>query len=431
MAGMAICLSIASAGCNIFASKPGGREVGKSGDAITAAELYKVARATADRYVTVIADAADAIAAGNPSADERALVKYIRVLTFTSVYDIVTTPDPVEEVIDLAVSAELDYIVWVEEGQALRLFGEERGPRLIRPLTEMRKEIWVLADRFLKPSDRSALEQLIRTWRRANPEVRLVAFVRFRDLAFLPAGESLFASVQKAFSTNLVLGSISDTAEKSRILGERAFFYSKRLPLLLHWEADALLAQLAAHPEIGRTMEAFVGAKESIARVSATLERLAGPEAEGELRATAKEIQATLAEGRETAGGVREAIAAAEALVAGFRPVTGTAAPAGKRFDIDDYTAAFTALGKTAEELDAALKEARTLVASPAWSARMADVKRATDAAADHGAWRAAEVILLFFALLAVYALATTWMRAPGGRDGAARSGAKPAPAAG
>ena len=69
--------------------------------------LDQICYAYADRYMTLIVSACDAIAKDNPSAEQRRLAHLIKLTGVTSTYDIVTTQDSFTKLLDLVLVVTL------------------------------------------------------------------------------------------------------------------------------------------------------------------------------------------------------------------------------------------------------------------------------------------------------------------------------------
>lgn len=397
-------------------SVPGGQDVGqrtakggKSGRPITVDELDQITKSFADRYVLLLSNACDEIKKEAPSAGQRRDAHRLKLSGATAAFDAATGPDPVKQLVDLAVGVALQKIVWVDEGQGERAFGREPARRLSEALETADRELWALCTLAMKPEQIGALQEKIRQWRRANPGQRWVSEVRF-DIV---AGDDAVKFIDRvAGALSPASGSVTDSIGHARLLGQRAFYYLKRLPRLLDWQTEEVLANSLSVPEAGAVVRGATRTLESIAGVLSRLEEILawareehGEEGDPKLR----EIHELLAEGKDLAQAAREAVAAFAELRARpqaegpSRPVEPSAAAAAKTFDIKDYTAAGAQISQTIREAADLLREVRQLTASEPGVAR---VKTAVDSAAqsvgrerrraiDHASWRAAQLIVL------------------------------------
>ena len=209
-------------------------------------QLEPLVDSFAERQVTLIADVCEVIKRETTSPEIRRLANRVKLANATAVYDVVTQPDPLSRLANLYILVELEYLVWVKEGQAARMFEERAGTRLVSAVEEARLEMSVLADLAMKPDVRRRFDDLIREWRERNPDVEFVAGIRFGALLEAP-GKSVLQSATSLFN---VMGGTRESVDSARVLGDRAFFYSKRLLKLADWQAEAALETLITLPEV-------------------------------------------------------------------------------------------------------------------------------------------------------------------------------------
>ena len=407
---------------------------GKTGS-ITISHLDRLLESFADREVALLATAADAIARDCcKTTAERSLARRMKSMNAMAVYDIVTTPNPLTHLVDLYVLINLQHLVWIEEDQALRIFGEKGKEHASAALGRAKEEMSRLADQAMKDEHRAALDQKIRQWRRENPQVRFVAMIRFENLTEV-AGQSALETIGSFFDILNPLDDAAQQVEDARMMAERVFFFGKRFPQLMSWQSETALDELLAGPEVSRLLEGAGQTAASIDRVSKAIETVPAAVAaerqemlaawdarEAKLDSSVREIRGTFAEGKEFAAAATElsksvALVLREVEKLGEPSRNPAPGPPGKPFDIAEYSAAAAEMSKLARELRTTLEAGQSLVDSPAWQKRQEDLHRASDDAAEnaerHGnAWvdhlsiRAAEILFLFFALL----LLTRWM---------------------
>jgi hypothetical protein len=191
----------------------------------------------------------------------------IKVRASTSVYDAVTSGDILEELLDLTAMIELAAIIWVDDGVAERIFGASLSRPVITALEDARQGAWKLASRALTKKHQERLKAVIRDWRARNPEVDVAAFIRFNSGAGDPAG-----SLLKDIRTGL--GGIIDpfrsttrSVDATRYVAERAFFYSKRLPMIMNWEAEATAGELVDLTQLDQVLKDVSTASVTMARL--------------------------------------------------------------------------------------------------------------------------------------------------------------------
>jgi hypothetical protein len=99
------------------------------------------------------------------------------------------------------------------------------------------------------------IDCLIWDWRRRNPGIELVSYVRFDDFASA-RGKSIIADVKSGGGLLAPVGEATKAVVEMRILAERAFFYAKRLPFLLNWQVRAAVDDVLAESEARSFLEA-------------------------------------------------------------------------------------------------------------------------------------------------------------------------------
>ncbi|MBM4184175.1 MAG: hypothetical protein FJ207_08085 [Gemmatimonadetes bacterium] len=266
-------------------------------------------------------------------------------------------------------------------------------------LGRLEREIWSIGESTYPASEVAGLRARLKSWQ--ETAVSSPAGVVDLPTAGGPQmSKGLFAPLDEA----------NRQLEESRLLGERFLFLAERLPVMTLWQAEAVAWEILAAPESRRTLD-------GLEVMSATLERLALrvdslPALMDEQReavfaafdardATARTLMsdagALIAEagpliegGQQATASLAAALATAERTVAALRDesLPGGAAS----FDIAAYESALADFRAATEALSASLARAEGLAGTPR------DV-------VDHMAWRGAQLIVLFFLLLAVYKL--------------------------
>ena len=276
-------------------------------------------------------------------------------------------------------------------------------------LGRLETEIWSVGEGTYAPAEIAGLRGRLKSWQDGGSPASPSGVVRVADLP--PDGrpaisKGLFAPLDEA----------NRQLEESRLLGERFLFLAERLPVITLWQAEAMTWEVLAAPESRSTLD-------GLALMSSTLERLAlrvdslpallDGQREAFLAAfdaresTARTLMsdagvmiadagALIEGGQQASASLAAALASAERTVAALRDES---APGGAvSFDIAAYETALRDFRVAAESLDGALARAEGLAGTPR------DL-------IDHAAWRAAQLIALFFALLAAYKLAPALLR--------------------
>lgn len=419
----------------------------KSPGQITPEELDGMTKAYADRYMTLIASACDALSHDNPDFQQRRMATRFKVESVNSIYDIVTNPDPFTQLVDLMLVVTLQSQVWIDEARADEVFGD-RADLLIRPLRQAREDIWAIGSRVMKSQQLQVLDELIWDWREEYQQVQFVSFIRFNDFSS-SRGKSIVSDVQQKGTGFLApVDEAKRAVDEARLLGERIFFISKRAPFLLAWHTEATVNELLANDKIDRTLSSADRLSESADRVSKVVEKLpeqlAGERLAiqkgvneqtdtmkqmlGEYRQAVAETdklvgslnkvgdtsKLVLAEMRQTSGALEQTIAAMDQLVARFEPAPDDPQSNAKPFDINEYTRAAAQFSQTAKQWTEVIDSAGRLMESAAWSKRLREIDTATaqrlDAAArdsrgliDQLFYRALMLLGVAFVLMVLY----------------------------
>jgi hypothetical protein len=418
---------------------------GKEGP-IALSRLERILDGFAEREVVLVADACDAIESDAcQNATQRSLAHRLKTANATAVYDIVTSPNALGHVVDLYVMVRLQYLVWIQEGQALRIFGEKGKEHASGALETASRDMSRIADLAMKPERRAMLDQKIADWRRQSPEARFVSMVRFGNLPD-PSGKSPLEALNSLFDVLNPLDETSQTLEDAKRMAERVFYFSKRLPQLATWQAETALDETVANPEISRLLEGVSRTSMSIDRITKVLETVpqtvagerkeilaAWDAREGKVNSAVKEVGRTVAETKDLAVKVAEAERAGQDLVVQANELAKSVgevlrevakmtesaktspSPAPTRpFNLSEYSAAAGEFTKLIREINTTLQEGRALLDSPAWVRRQEEVNRLTQQAVGHAGergkeWvdhlmlRVVEAMLAFFALLLLY----------------------------
>jgi hypothetical protein len=383
----------------------------------------------AERQVTLIADACEAIKRETPSPDERRKAHHIKLANGTAVYDIVTQPNPLSRIANLYLLVELEHLVWVEEGGAEKQFGDRGRNRLAPAVEEAHREMSNLADLAMKPDRRREFDSMIRRWRERNPDVEFVAGINFGALAEA-GGKTVLESATSVFDVINPMDDTTQSVERARMLADRAFFYSKRLLKLADWQAEAALEDTLALPEVRKILANLDKVTTSVEQVSPTIRDLPDRVAKErdellaawdvrskEILGPVREIRQTIVDARELAERATDAGKAFEKTFRALEDVVGKSeksekaekapdAPPSRPFDIRDLTAAAAEIREAAREGTGLLVTGRSLI--------------------DHLAWRVIELLLLLLGILLVYRLVVDrWIR-PGPPAGRGKDPGRP-----
>jgi hypothetical protein len=364
---------------------------------MTLTTLDQHCMAFGERYVNAVGNACGEIEQDAKDLQVRADAHLLKLRTAHSVYDILTGHSPFAKLMDLVVLVELQYRVLATDGVAVKVYGTELAPVLVRALLEGRADVWRVADLVLKPGQRKVLEDMIDVWRARNPDVVFVAGVRFSEfseyrgksiLDGIPLGSGLLAPVSDAVRQ----------MEETRLLAERGLFLTKRMPQLVRWEAEALVNSLMLHPEIRKLDETAV-------RVAAILETLPARVAEERaaimkrMEDREKAIGAIAQDIRVTAADVKEIVEQFPPLLQEAEEVLRTANVLAEKFSSPEGAkeAPRDSHPFDIREFTATVRELRGLLESPAWTARLAEINQAAQLRVKDAGLEGSHLLLSFF----------------------------------
>ncbi len=405
---------------------------------ITIAELNALTNAFADRYMTYMTDAADAISKDNADPKQRKLSNDIRLIQVSSIYDIVTNADPYTQLLDLTLVVTLQSRQWIDEDQAEQQFGA-RGRYLIDASRKSREDIWKIAARVMKPEQLEVLDGMILDWRRRNPTVQMISFVRFDDFA-ASRDKSMIADVKSGGGLLAPVDEAKKAVDEVRLLAERAFFLGKRLPFLMQWQVRSTIDETM-------TSSAMTQVTDSVPMIAKAVDRIPLDVARerkaifDEFRNTEPVVsnlfakyQAAIAETNKLSGNVKGIANDVNALLKQvslasaalnesvltmdkvfLAPGRNTPKdPNAKPFDINEYTKSAVAFTTALKEANQVLAQTGQLIQSPAF---LKPLEQSASLASDTGAkvmdaafWRGIALIVVFFVMLTLYRFITAKM---------------------
>ena len=374
----------------------------------------------ADSYVAAIAQAADEFGsrAGTPQAQLAAL--RWKLGQATSAYTDATGPNPVVNALDILVLVTVSRMVTEDYG--VKTFGDAIEPQL-EVERQQETNVWLFANSFLKRQQQQELRNMVEEWRQKNPHQRYVGSLRFREFAAdIGKTPSQPAAPTSIFSLLYLdpLAGLDPTAaaiEETRRLGERVMYYTQRMPMLLSWQTEALIYELAGQPEskqvlsnadeLATSAELFAKTSQQLPQLIRDQRRAAIQQVLDGLRSQETDMRQTLNAGGNAATAINGAIQSLDQFVhyvSSSNP-TSTATSTNRRpFNVLDY-------GTAAGQIGAAARDLNNLLATVNQSApRLARVGQQTTADArammNRAFWLGVALILIFLIGLLAVALA-------------------------
>ena len=352
---------------------------------ITRQELQARLMGYADRYLNRMSEATDMLEAMHPTAQCRVMAHSTKFYPSLSVITLASEPEPQIALLDLLVVVTLERMVW-EGGWSSEQFGAH-AHILLDAQRDMERDLWSLASTVMSEQQMTELRELIEQWRRDNPNRKYVSSTRFDDFAAMRAQQD-----DSSLRGGLFLAPVSEaarTVEETRLLGERILFIASRMPLLLQWQSELMMNQLAAKEEVQQLLADSGTLTDAAQRLAYTMERLpdelhaqreallrdleSHQETAGKIMSDLRgsiegareladrveqinrESSPVIAQCRELVTAVDQTLVSADALAVRLDTWRGPDGEPRRPFDIREYTDAATALNVALQELNKAL----------------------------------------------------------------------------
>ncbi|HEX3357341.1 MAG TPA: hypothetical protein VHS31_10260 [Tepidisphaeraceae bacterium] len=417
------------AGCAAPNSKPAGTA---QPNKLTVDDLDQITYVYADRYMTLISSACDEIVRDNPSAQQRLTAMQVKRINCSSIYDIATSPDAFSRLLDMTLVVTLQAQVWIDDGRANQLFGNRAHP-LELALRQARRDIWKISSQALTPDQMEGFDRLILRWRRDNPDVEFVSYVRFNDVATGRAravaaairhGEGLLAPIDEA----------KESVDQVRALSERMFYFAKRMPFLLDWQGQEFVEQILQKPEVHTLVQRIdqlpndiTAQREALFKdldqhqpmLTDLIEHSRG--AVNDINATVKSTDETLQHMKETSDSLRQTLQQWDLMRTKYTSEPPSTEPS-RPFDITEYDRTAQSLDRTAKSLNELLKSSDALMGSAQLTERVnqvdslaqARIQQAISESKGMVGFTFTQMVFLcaiFFGFLTVYSVLSGWIR--------------------
>jgi hypothetical protein len=221
-----------------------------------------------DSYIAVVTEVSQEMELTLASPQERHLLHSLKYNATRAAFDIAVSPRPEEALLDLLVLVSLQRSA-VERYWNPEVF-RERGDVLLTKLVWMEDACWRKSARALTPQQQQDLRALIESTVANNPEIHNVAQIRFSDFYHLQDESS------SARATGL-LSEVDDAAravDEAVLLGERALWYSSRMPILLGYQVEKTLYDMLSQPDVRELLADSNQYADASDRIAAALEDL-------------------------------------------------------------------------------------------------------------------------------------------------------------
>lgn len=209
----------------------------------------------------------------------RALGLNLQLVLTSSAIDIAVSARPDVALVDMITLVELSRKS-AERALIPDVLGSIGIP-LLKALREASEDVWKLSSSYLSSEQRQILKRAINRWVSENPPHQNFAGVRLAGvLDELRENEIYSEDLSKGFPLAGGVFQALETADKSRLLGERVFYYMQRAPFLarLHLRVLVLetikdLKAMINDPRLKRTAKLALGSTLAIIFGSALLRR--------------------------------------------------------------------------------------------------------------------------------------------------------------
>jgi len=327
----------------------------------------------ADGYMDGVAIAVRTVEEQVNDTHSRRLLNDFQVKQSTAAVQIASGPNARINALDMLILATLTK--HAAEQRLPAAIGKAATP-VIEAFAKLEASAWTLVD-FLSQAQRDDLRSKLEAWKKTSTSLDSVAFNRLADFARASGrlsesdgtDDSVYGVI--GFDPFAGLSPAVKEIEQSRLLAERAIYYAQRSPMLLDLQTRSLSSALADMPEsrsmlatTTRVGDAAAKMAETAALMPATLssereaairQMFASLQAQqGALSAMLIELRQSLEAGRAASDSVHGVIDSTDSLLARLKvgePPPPNAPPPGRPFNITEYTAAATALGETAQQI--------------------------------------------------------------------------------
>ncbi|MHC4350524.1 MAG: hypothetical protein ACYS15_18620 [Planctomycetota bacterium] len=235
---------------------------------LTKLELQDLVMRLVDVYTAVVMQVSREIELQLDTPLERYLLHSFKYGATRAAFDIAVSAQPDEALLDLLVLVSLERSAF-ERHWHPEVF-QERGDLLLAELRRLEDMCWRKSARALNPQQQQDLRALIEAWVADNPEIHNVAQIRFSD----------FYHLQDESSSARASGLLSEIDEASRsvdeavLLGERALWYSSRMPILLGYQVEKTLYDMLSQPDVRELLADSNQYADASDRIAAALEDL-------------------------------------------------------------------------------------------------------------------------------------------------------------
>jgi hypothetical protein len=329
-------------------------------------------------------------------------------------------PNPVVNALDVLVLVTVSRMVM--EDYAVEIYGTNALP-VLEVHRQLETNVWEMSSAILKPEQQQELRNLIQDWRSKNPHLRYVGAVRFREFVAAmgklpPPSKAKSSSVFSLLFLDPFAG-LDPTAaaiEETRQLGERAMYYTQRMPQLISWQTELLAFELAMQPESTQVLSnanQLAASAEMFAKTTQQLPQLIAEQRkaaiqqildglssqESQLNSVTTNTRDAFTAGNQMAQSVNDATKSLDAFVRYVTaPNTNQTTTVTNRhpYNVLDYGVAASQIGDAARDLNTLLTNLNA--SAPMFAELSRQTKAQADAVAHRAVWSGIFLITFFLA---------------------------------
>jgi len=153
-----------------------------SASGITREELEDHVRRFADRYITRVALAANALSNNTEDQKQKELMLRWKSTSYASVVDIAIGPNAVTKLLDMMTLTMLSRIM-IESHWVPNVFVPELGADFLQSFVDLEDDSWVVADDVLTGRQQDELKSRVNDWYTQNPDQIYPWYVRLSDFS--------------------------------------------------------------------------------------------------------------------------------------------------------------------------------------------------------------------------------------------------------
>ena len=385
-----------------------------SGTSMTEEELHSEIGGFATRFGGIVGSAAEDIsnATDQRSMRKRTLLWRMRMIPAAQA---AAFSDPAQEGYLRALGLAIAQRLYLTEGDGRALFGAQQSIA-VDAANLLEQDALQIGAQFLSPQSQQQVKAEVEALVRKNPIVgRDFSLQRVQSVSLeVASSPSLMSVLTLPLAPFKALEGVDSGARAIRDFNATANVFSRilaQMPAQIRAESELLLYDVEDRETVIQSVAAIERMAASAQRASESIERLPA------------DLQKTLAGSHGAIQEANQALLTARDILVPLTLVSENVKlagdswaalfakkrddePPGRPFDVREWQSAAAQIGTSADELRALAVEINTLTGGTK-----------LEAAVDHAAWRGAQLVALFFALLVGYRL-LAWRLGRTRRDG-------------